>query len=154
MNRRRSAPVLAACALAALFLASSSPGRTDPVVDSPGVTSIDLLSSSKTVLDQPLRYPDGAPASVDAKLVTISPGGETGWHEHRTMMIGYVLSGRVTVEYRERESHVYEAGQVLLEALDWSHNGRNEGTEPVRILAFSMETPGTTPRTREEKRLH
>ena len=43
---------------------------------------------------------------------------------------------------------------VLLEALDWSHNGRNEGAEPVRILAISLGSPEVTSRTRGEKPLH
>lgn len=158
MSRNATGLAASAGVLAALLLAAA-PGCAaaasgSSTVTSSAVSSSHLSSSDKTILGQPLRYPDGAPARVDAKMVTIPPGAETGWHEHETMTIGYVLSGRITVEYRDEEAQVYEAGQVLLEALDWSHNGRNEGAEPVRILAISLGSPEVTSRTRGEKPLH
>ncbi len=153
MSRNTAGLAASGWVLATLLLASPT-GTAGECSESPAVSSSDLLSSDKTVLGQPLRYPDGAPARIVAKMVTIPAGAETGWHEHETLMIGYVLSGRITVEYRDEKAHVYEAGQVLVEALDWSHNGRNEGTEPVRILAISLGSPDATSRTSGEKPLH
>ncbi|MBF0271595.1 MAG: cupin domain-containing protein [Magnetococcales bacterium] len=106
--------------------------------DSPYQKVQPLLDTSKTVLDEPLRYPDGSPLQVSSTIVTITPGEETGWHKHGVPMYAYILSGEVTVDYGERGTRTFGAGTAMVEAMDQWHRGTNRGQEPVRILVVYM----------------
>lgn len=100
-----------------------------------------LLSTSQTIIGQPIAYPSGK-AKVTAVIVTIPPGGDTGWHEHPVPLFVYVLDGAVTVDYGDKGTHVYKAGDSLMEAMNWPHDGMNKGDVPVRILAVYMGAEG------------
>ncbi|HZP21581.1 MAG TPA: cupin domain-containing protein [Bauldia sp.] len=102
-----------------------------------------ILQSSKTVLDQAIAYPAGT-AKVTAAIVTIPPGGETGWHTHAVPLFVYILEGAVTVDYGDKGVKVYRAGEGILEAMDWPHDGKNLGDVPVKILAVYMGAEGAT----------
>lgn len=100
-----------------------------------------LLSSSETVIGQAIAYPAGE-AKVTAAIVTIPPGGETGWHTHPVPLFATLLDGELTVDYGTKGTRVYKSGDSLLEAMNWPHNGTNKGTVPVRILAVYMGAAG------------
>jgi quercetin dioxygenase-like cupin family protein len=100
-----------------------------------------LLSSSTTIIDQPIAYPAGT-AKVTAAVVSIPPGGETGWHVHEVPLFVYILEGEVTVDYGEKGVKVIKAGDTVLEAIDWAHNGMNKTDKPLRILAVYMGAEG------------
>ena len=100
-----------------------------------------LLAASETVLGQPLVYPAGK-AKVTSAIITIPPGGETGWHSHAVPLYGYILDGELTVDYGSKGLKVYKTGDSLLEAVDWPHDGTNKGNAPVRILAVYMGAEG------------
>ena len=74
-----------------------------------------VLSSGTTVIDQPIAYPAGT-ANVTAVIVTIPPGGDTGWHVHAVPLFAYVLEGAVTVDYGEKGIKVIKAGDAILDA--------------------------------------
>lgn len=69
-----------------------------------------------------------------AKLLTIAPGGATGWHFHPGNVFGVVRSGTLT-HYRAdcTVDGVYPKGSTITEASGpgYVHEGRNEGTEPL-----------------------
>jgi quercetin dioxygenase-like cupin family protein len=96
-----------------------------------------LLQSSTDVLGEPLAYPEGTP-NVTAAIVTIPPGGETGWHEHEVPLFAYLLEGELTVDYGEKGTKTYRAGEAVLEAMNWPHNGTNTGTVPMKLIAVYM----------------
>ena len=96
-----------------------------------------LLQGGTDVLGAPLSYPEGAP-NVTAAIVTIPPGGETGWHEHEVPLFAYILEGELTVDYGEKGKKVYRAGDSVLEAVDWPHNGTNTGEVPMMLMAVYM----------------
>lgn len=100
-----------------------------------------LLSTGTTVIDQPIAYPAGTP-KVTGAIVTIPPGGETGWHLHEVPLFVYILEGEVTVDYGEKGVKVLKAGESILEAMNWAHNGMNKTGEPLRILAVYMGADG------------
>ena len=106
-----------------------------------------VMATSTTILGQPISYPDG-PAKVTAAIVTLPPGAVTGWHEHEVPLFGYILEGRLTVDYDDKGIRVYEAGSGFMEAIDWPHNGENRTGAPVRILAVYAGTPGQPNATR------
>ena len=102
-----------------------------------------ILSSGTTIIDQPIAYPAGTP-KVTAAIVVIPPGGETGWHLHKVPLFAYVLEGEVTVDYGEKGVKVVKAGEGILEAMDWAHNGMNKSDKPLHILAVYMGADGVT----------
>ena len=54
----------------------------------------------------------------------------------------YILEGEVTVDYGEKGVKVIKAGESMLEAMDWAHNGMNKTDKPLRILAVYMGAEG------------
>ncbi len=103
---------------------------------------VPLLSTGQTILGQPIAYPTQGPAKVTAAIVSMQPGEETGWHRHDVPMLAYILAGEITVDYGSRGTHVYRAGEAVMEAVDVAHNGRNTGTGEARILAVFMGAAG------------
>ncbi|MEO8882064.1 MAG: cupin domain-containing protein, partial [Devosia sp.] len=75
---------------------------------------------------------------VTGAIVTLPPGGETGWHEHEVPLFGYVLEGTLTVDYGSKGVKTYNAGDSWMEAMNWPHNGINKGTVPVKLIAVYM----------------
>lgn len=96
-----------------------------------------LLKGGTDVLGNTLVYPDG-PVDVTSAIVTIPPGGTTGWHSHEVPLFAYILEGELTVDYGEKGTKVYRAGNSVLEAMNWPHNGTNTGDVPMRLLAVYM----------------
>jgi len=96
-----------------------------------------LLQSSTDTVGQPIAYPAGA-AKVTAAIVTLPPGGSTGWHQHEVPLFGYVLEGALTVDYGSKGIKTYKAGDSWMEAMNWPHDGINKGTVPVKLLAVYM----------------
>ncbi len=101
-----------------------------------------LLSTSQTIIGQPIVYPAGSQAKITSVIVTMLPGEKTGWHRHDVPMYGYILQGEVTVDYGAKGIHVYRQGDAVVEAIDWPHNGHNSGTVPARILVVFMGADG------------
>lgn len=100
-----------------------------------------LASGSTTVVDEVIQYPEGE-AEVRSLIVTLQPGEETGWHHHGVPLFGYILSGSLVVDYGPLGERAFKVGESLLEAINHPHNGRNPGTEPVRILVVYMSAKG------------
>ena len=101
-----------------------------------------VLSTESTVTGEPIRYPSGAPAQITALEITLQPGQQTGWHTHPVPLFGYILEGELTVDYGAKGQRVYRKGDGLAEAMNESHNGRNLGASPVKILAVFIGMEG------------
>lgn len=95
-----------------------------------------LLASSTTVAGQPIVYPKTDKPEVRAVLVEIPPGAETGWHKHPFPCYAYILSGSLSVELEDGTVHNLTAGQALAETVNIAHNGKNTGSEPVKLVMF------------------
>jgi quercetin dioxygenase-like cupin family protein len=100
-----------------------------------------ILSTSSTVIGQPFVYPTGTP-NVTAAIVTMVPGQETGWHKHDVPLFAWMLEGELTVDYGTDGKKVYRKGESLIEAFRTEHNGRNTGSEDVRLLAVFIGAEG------------
>ena len=96
-----------------------------------------LLQGGTDVLGAPLSYPDG-PVNITSAMVTIPPGGTTGWHSHEVPLVAHILEGELTVDYGEKGTKTYRAGDSVLEAMNWPHNGTNTGDVPMRLIAIYM----------------
>ena len=97
-----------------------------------------LLTTSQTVLNEPLLLPDGSPMQITSTIVTIDPGEETAWHKHGVPLYAFILSGEVTIDYGNQGKRTFPAGSAFMEAMGHWHRGTNIGQEPVRILAIYM----------------
>lgn len=100
-----------------------------------------LLATSETVFGQPLVYPPGTP-KITASIITLPPGGQTGWHIHTVPQFAYMLEGELTVDYGPKGVKVYKPGDSLIEAVDTPHNGSNKGTVPVRLISVYTGADG------------
>ena len=88
--------------------------------------------------DRAAPAPVAPAAKVTAAIVTVPPGGQTGWHSHEVPLFGYVLEGVLTVDYGSKGIKTYKTGDSWMEAVNWPHNGMNRGTVPVKLLAVYM----------------
>ena len=101
-----------------------------------------LLSTGKTIMDEPIVYPTGAPAKLTTGIVTMAPGTETGWHTHGVPLTGLVLEGELTVDYGDKGKRTYKEGQSLAEAINIPHNGKNTGIGPMRLFVVYIGAEG------------
>jgi quercetin dioxygenase-like cupin family protein len=107
-----------------------------------GANSTVVLQSSKTVIGQDIQYPLMSP-QVQALLIEIAPGGQTGRHQHPIPEFAYILEGTLTVAVEGQDGEkVFTAGQGFIEAMNTWHNGMNRGTTPVKILAVFIGERG------------
>jgi quercetin dioxygenase-like cupin family protein len=123
--------------IAAIMLAS-----THAVAEDRGYPAVPLLSTSKNIVGETIRYPTTGPAHVTAAIVTLAPGAKTIAHKHGVPLFAYILDGELTVDYGTHGTRTYKKGQAFMEAMDVTHFGINRGTEPVRILAVYMGAEG------------
>jgi quercetin dioxygenase-like cupin family protein len=83
-------------------------------------------------------------AEVTPVLIEIPVGGETGWHKHPMITIGYMLQGDLEVALQDGRKHQFHAGEAAAEVIDTFHNGKNIGNVPVKIVVFYVGAPGET----------
>ena len=101
-----------------------------------------VFSGNKTAVGETIRYPEGDPVDIRSLIVTLMPGETTGWHKHGVPAFGYILSGQVTVDYGVKGKRTYKKGEGFVDAMNWWHNGINDGDGPVRILVVFMGAQG------------
>jgi quercetin dioxygenase-like cupin family protein len=126
MNRFRTL-----CAVAVLSIALSS----HAIEPSATVKVTQVLKTTRTWNEAPIRYPDGQ-AEVTGLVIEIAPGGETGWHQHPVPSFGMLLEGSLEVTLADGKKKRIEAGEALAEVIDTSHNGRNVGNGPAKLVVF------------------
>lgn len=114
--------------------------RAEPSDDGykPEIKISPLLRTTTTSAGQPLSYPQTDHPEATAIFVEIPPGAETGWHKHPYPCFAYVLSGHLEVEVENGQTNHLVAGQAMAESINLMHNGRNKGSEPVKLVMFVM----------------
>ena len=146
MNLRLSASVTLLAGtllLTGCTAAASVPSSVTPTPAATSVSSSVLLDkATSTVLDQLVQYPASSQAQVSSSIITLPPGVETGLHRHDAPMYAYVMDGELTVTYDGGIVKTYRPGQAIIEAVGTAHNGKNNGTTPVRILVVNMGAAG------------
>ena len=75
---------------------------------------------------------------------TVAPGGNFGWHTHRSAVAVAVVAGTLTL-YDSGDATCaaqrIAAGNGFVEPPDHVHLARNEGTKPVRLMIAYLGTP-------------
>lgn len=102
-----------------------------------------LLKTTETWAGQAIEYPQGT-AEITATLIELAVGGETGWHRHPVLSVGYILQGELEVRLRDGRTKRLKAGDALAEVFALEHNGRNVGSEPVKLVVFYTGSQGDT----------
>ncbi len=125
MNKR-----ILAVSLALLF-----PWPALAVDVNPGVKSTVILKTEKTWENSQIVYPAGR-AEVTGLIVEIAPGAETGWHSHPVPSFAYLLEGELEIRTKNNQVKLLKAGDAIAELVYTSHNGKNVGATPVKILVF------------------
>jgi len=141
MSRRQPRVMIAAWLCLAGLVARTA------VAMPPGPSVETLIETSETVLGQEVVYPEGR-ARITAAIVTVPPGAVLAPHLHPVPLFGYVLQGELIVDYGSEGERIYRAGDALVEAVDWPHQGRNGGRGIVKILvvyAGAEGVPDTEP---------
>lgn len=95
-----------------------------------------LLQTTVNSVGQPIAYPREGTPEVTALLVEMAPGEETGWHQHPVPLLGYILTGELTVYQATGEKRIVRCGEVSLESVNVIHNGVNEGASPLKMIVF------------------
>jgi quercetin dioxygenase-like cupin family protein len=114
-----------------------------------GVRVTPLAKETSSWDGKPIVYPAGT-AEMTALLVEIAPGTQTGWHCHLVPNFAYMLEGRLELTLDDGRVKLLNAGDALSEVVNRSHNGRNVGSAPVKLVVFYAGTTGT-PLSVEEK---
>lgn len=129
-------------ALGALCLAAIALPAQASETASASVASTPLLQATTTWAGQPLEIPQG-PVAVTAMEIRLAPGAETGWHSHPVPSMAYILDGELEITLEDGRKQRASKGQALVEVAELIHNGRNVGTEPVRLVVFYVAPPDT-----------
>ena len=78
------------------------------------------------------------PANLEARDDRWDPGAETGVHEHPGPVILAVIEGEL-VEETPGGRNILRAGQVFWRPARESHNVKNIGDKPARVLAIHFD---------------
>ncbi len=113
-----------------------------PLSAQTGFNAIPILTKSKTITGQTLRYPETKSPEISSVLVEIEPGGESGRHKHPVSPHIYVIQGAVTIEFDDGKQKRFPAGKAFLEAVDTWHNAKNLGDTPVKMLVVFFGEKG------------
>lgn len=108
-----------------------------------GVTATVLEKTSETGNGQKIQFPLTDKAEITAMVVELAPGAETGWHKHPLPVYAYVVAGNLSVELEDGKQLPFRAGEVIIEVVNAFHNGRNSGSEPVKLAVFYLGAEGT-----------
>ena len=105
------------------------------------VRAVEVLRTTQTWSGAPIAVPQGR-AEIIGFAIEIAPGGETGWHSHPVPSFAYVLSGTLEVTLANGTAKRVRSGEAFAEVIDTSHNGRNVGPDPVKLVVFYTASPG------------
>ncbi len=101
-----------------------------------------LPASAQQVVKQILPTPPKGD-KLEARLATatIQPGAIGKWHTYPNHAVVYVVEGTVTVEFRDGEPKVYNAGDGFVEPINTVLRGANKGQTPVKLVIFQLSPP-------------
>lgn len=106
-----------------------------------GVRVTPLAKGTTSWDGRPIAYPGGT-AEVTALLVEIAPGAQTGWHCHLVPNFVYMLEGTLELTLDNGRVKRLKAGEALFEVFNRSHNGRNTGSVPAKLVVFYVGVAG------------
>ena len=115
------------------------------------VTAAKILVTTTAGNGQKHAYLKTDQPEVTAMIVEIPPGAETGWHVHTVPVYAYVLAGVLDVEIADSKTLTFKPGDAIVEVQNLAHNGKNSGSEAVRLAVFYTGEEGRPNVTRVAK---
>jgi quercetin dioxygenase-like cupin family protein len=101
-----------------------------------------LPASAQQVVKELLPTPPkGDKLEVRLATATIQPGAVGKWHTYPNHPVVYVAEGTLTVEFRDGEPKVYNAGDGFVEPINTVLRGANKGQTPVKLVIFQLSPP-------------
>jgi len=107
---------------------------------SPPITA-QPLGSARLAKPFTVRVKPGDLTVLQAKVM---PGGDFGWHTHRSPVAVAVLGGTLSLYDSSEPTCTADriaAGHGFIEVANHIHLARNEGTVPVRLLVVYLGAP-------------
>jgi len=131
MTKRIS--TLTLCAIISTFAAGAAVGADAPK-DNKGFTS-----SKPTTIDLAPEFPGAAGLQLRLRVLTIAPGGHIGLHNHKERpSVVYFVQGTDTVTRDDGSSQTFRAGETTGEPGTTVHWHRNDGADPVVLVAVDV----------------
>jgi quercetin dioxygenase-like cupin family protein len=146
MNHRNIAPVLLMTAVGALLgvgIAAATPGS--------GVARNEL---AKGTIPDSISIQTSSPSDFYVQVVTIQPGGYSGWHTHPGAEVSTVKSGTVTLfdsRGADCKPRTVGPGGAFYIPGGMVHAARNDGTTPVEIYVTYILGAGSPARMEADK---
>ncbi len=114
------------------------------VASASGEPPIKAQALAAAKLAQPISIKTSKPGNVVFVQVKVMPGGDFGWHLHRSPVVAAVTAGTLTL-YDSSDPKCaprrITAGNAFTEAANHVHLARNEGTTPVRVMVAYLGAP-------------
>jgi quercetin dioxygenase-like cupin family protein len=135
-----TALVFGSAGCAATPAPAAEPTATPSISAAPVVVEELGKGEQKTAIDVEVA----GPLQVAFRRITLHPGAGTGLHCHEGQLIALVESGVLThyAPVYPTGVHVYKAGDSVVEGADYEHQGKNEGTEDLVLLATYVIAKG------------
>ena len=101
-------------------------------------------AQAPTVIRTVLLQHDLAIPGYSAVLVAVEipVGGREGRHTHPGLLVAHVESGTVTLDYEGNPTTTYKAGDSFFVEAGKVHEGINNGSTPVKLLATFVVEKG------------
>ncbi|WP_228077651.1 cupin domain-containing protein [Streptomyces profundus] len=114
------------------------------VAGSGGQQRVQSETLAEGVAPHGVRIEAEGPTDVVQRVITIEPGGSTGWHYHDGPLLAVIASGTLTRTLEDCTVEVSHAGDSFVEphGPGHVHVGRNLGDEPVVLYATYMVPQG------------
>jgi quercetin dioxygenase-like cupin family protein len=113
------------------------------VASASGEPPIKAQALAAARIAQPLSI-KSKPGNVVFVQVKVMPGGDFGWHFHRSPVVAAVTAGTLTLYDGSDPKCTPQritAGNAFTEAANHVHLARNEGKTPVRVMVAYLGAP-------------
>jgi quercetin dioxygenase-like cupin family protein len=114
------------------------------VASATGEPPIKAQALAAAKIAQPISIKTSKPGNVVFVQVKVMPGGDFGWHFHRSPVVAAVTAGTLTL-YDSSDPNCtprrVAAGNAFTEAANHVHLARNEGKTPVRVTVAYLGAP-------------
>jgi quercetin dioxygenase-like cupin family protein len=128
--------ILAALSIILLLQTGCAMVRTSPEANEASTVVKQLVKSTQSWDGKALpAYPQGQP-EITILRISIPAGTRLDTHRHPVINAGMLISGQLTVVTSEGKTLHLKAGDPIVEVVNTSHYGINEGKVPAEIIVF------------------
>ena len=101
--------------------------------------NVGFKATLKQAVDLAPEFDGMSGRQLRMRTITIAPGGHIGIHSHKDRpAVVYFLQGTDTVTFGDGSSKVFRAGDTSYANKDTTHWHRNDGPEPVVLVAVDI----------------